>query len=672
MKGKPHAHGVVLAFAFFACTLLAGAGTARPTTPLLLADFEKAGSEALWRGVAAERTATRAAEGQYGLSFEISRWEEGREPRPGVRLAFAGGRGFPTQDFSRYAALALDVWVEGDAPARLGLKLLDEKGEDSWTQHTELQPGKWNQIVLEMAEAGADCDVHHVAEVVLYALRSTNRFTAVIDNLRLLPKAAPAIARFELRYPNYRNWIFPGERPVEVTCEVEAQEYHLEPRKLTLELVLNSSAGSRTVRAGFRQTLARAILKLDGLLPGDVTLEARLTGPGGRELAKEQWPARMLTAKEVAGLKAYVDGQNRFHLDGAPFFPIGWYGSVNTQHLAELASGPFNCLLAYGTDNVPKKEMLSFLDAMQARKLKLIYCLNDVYPTATYFEGKTWEGISGNDAIAEAIVAAYRDHPAIIAWYLNDELPHRLVPRLTEYYTRVKQVDPGRPNFIVLCNRSELPYFPGTTDIFGVDPYPIPHDPITRVSDFMEAARAAVRDRQCVWLVPQAFAWYQYNSKNPDRGHAPTPDELRTGRAPTREEERCMTYLGLIHGAKGLIYYCYYDFRVLPQYAEMWAWMKSIAGEVRELTPALLSAETTGSLSVSAPNLHTSLKRHEGRYYLMAANPGSAACTAEFAVKGGGSGEVSVRFEGRKLKLRRGRFHDNFAPLAVHVYEWTP
>jgi hypothetical protein len=102
-----------------------------------------------------------------------------------------------------------------------------------------------------------------------------------------------------------------------------------------------------------------------------------------------------------------------------------------------------------------------------------------------------------------------------------------------------------------------------------VDPYPIPHEPLTRVADFVTVARQAVQDNQPVWLIPQAFAWYQYNSKNPDRGHLPTDEELRTGRAPTFEEERCMTYLGLIHGAKGLIYYCYYDLRVLPQYREM-------------------------------------------------------------------------------------------------------
>jgi len=493
----------------------------------------------------------------------------------------------------------------------------------------------------------------------------------VIDNLRLLPQAPPALARFELKYPNYRNWIFPDGPDIEVSCTVQAHQHGLNQDELSLQLTLQSEEGKASSYRGFKHSTARTAVSSAGLAPGNYTLKAGLRGRGGREFVSQSWPVRRLSEEEVRNLKSYVDAANTFHVDGAPFFPIGWYGSVNTQHLAEIAGSPFNCLLAYGTDTTPKSEMVPFLDALQAKGLKLVYCLNDVYPTAEYFAHKTWEGIEGNDAIAAAVVKAYRDHPAIIAWYLNDEIPHKLVPQLTDYYARIKQADPSRADFIVLCNRSELPYFPDTTDIFGVDPYPIPHDPITRVSSFVDAARAAVKDRQSVWLVPQAFAWYQYNSKNPDRGHTPTPEELRSGRAPSYEEGRCMTYLGLIHGAKGLIYYCYYDLRVLPQYAEMWGWMKSIASEVRELTPALVSAEASPVCQAEPPDLHATVRKVGNRYYLLAANPGAVAQNAKFKIKGAGSRGASVLFENRSVQLKHGNLQDTFLPLAVHVYSWS-
>ena len=407
-------------------------------------------------------------------------------------------------------------------------------------------------------------------------------------------KGSSAISVF-LRHPNYRGWILPGEREAEVEIGVTPYEHGYQPRDLRLRLELSAGSYHRTVeRRGSDGTNLLAIA-VKGAAPGDAVLKATVHSRN-RELASRTWPLRILTASEAAGLKVYVDRANRLIVDGRPFFPLGWYGSVNEDQLAEIADSPFNCLLAYGTDLVPAGQMRHFLDRMQAAGLRLVYCLNDVYPTATYLEGKSWEGIRGNDAIAAAVVAAYRDHPAVLAWYLNDELPHALAPRLEDYYHRVQSGDPAHPCFIVLCNRSELPYFPQTTDILGVDPYPIPREPVTRVADFVTAARQAVRDNQPVWLVPQAFAWYQYNSKNPDRGHVPSDEELRTGRAPTHEEERCMTYLGLINGAKGLIYYCYYDLRVLPQYREMWGWMKIHRGGGQDAHPSPLVHRAGGGL----------------------------------------------------------------------------
>ena len=173
-----------------------------------------------------------------------------------------------------------------------------------------------------------------------------------------------------------------------------------------------------------------------------------------------------------------------------------------------------------------------------------------------------------------------------------------------------------------------------------------------------------------LWLVPQAFGWYQYNSKDTNRGHKPTEEELRTGRAPTREEERCMTYLGLIQGAKGLIYYCYYDLRVLPQYAEMWGWMKAIAGEVKTLAPVLLLTEPAGAWRVSPErsSIQARLWRHEGALYLLAANPEGTAAVARFEMPPQAGPEAEVLFENRSLSADRGRFSDSFAPLAAHVY----
>lgn len=635
--------------------------------PGVLADFEEAGSERAWQGLKCQRTDQHAASGRYGLRFEIPQWHESEEPRPGIRLPLGSER--RPADLSQCSKIILEAWVEGDQPGKLGLKLRDAAGEDSWTTHITVEPKRWNRMELLMSDAKADCDLHRIKEVVLYALRATNSFALIVDHLRLEPAELPPLAQFHLCRPNYRGWIFPDTPQAEVEVEVAAEERGYRLRDLRLRLDLHSNDRSVQVEQRLSSETQKLSLSTLGMPTNDLVLTASLRS-WDAELATQSWPLRALTPTDVAQLNTYIDGHQRLIVEGKPFFPLGWYGSVNESQLAEIADSPFNCLLAYGTDQVAKEPMTRFLDLMHKRGLKLMYCLNDVYPTATYLEGKDWEGVRGNDAIAAAIVAAYRNHPAVLGWYLNDEIPHALVPQLTDYYHRIQRADPGHPNFIVLCNRHEFPYFPETTDIFGVDPYPIPKEPVTRVADFVMKARAAVHSNQPVWLVPQAFAWYQYNSKNTDRGHAPTEEELRTGRAPTYQEERCMTYLGLVQGAKGLIYYCYYDMRVLPQYREMWSWMKSIASEVKTLSPALLSAESAGDLTVSSKNdsLQTALFRTGDTLYVLAVNPDKAPCRAGFDLRRKTESSAKVLFENRDVVSAKGRFEDNFAPLAVHVY----
>lgn len=644
----------------------------RATAPLTLADFEDDASLALWRGIPHKRTQTHAVSGGSAMTFDIPQYTKGDEERPRVVLPFDHGRGFPFRDFRGYASIAVDVWVEGDHPGALGLKLRDSDGEDSWTTHITVEPGKWNTAALSIEDAAADINVEKVDEIVLYALRPKTAFTLVVDQLRLIPfEMKPDVATFSLVYPNYRGWIMPDGGAVTVTVAEEFAEHGIDPRDVRLEASLTVNGKSVTSRRPWRKAKGMVDLQPTALPDGDATLRVALVQrKGGSPLAEQTWNLCKLSLQEQKALTSYVDRSNNLMVNGKPFFPLGWYTNTKEQYLDEVADSPFNCLLAYGTNHVRKDDMLKFLDRMHAHGLKLIYCLNDVYPTATYFEQKSWEGINGNDAIAHAVVEAYRDHPAILAWYLNDELPHRLVPQLEDYYQRVKTLDPRHPCFIVLCNRSEFRYFPTTTDILGVDPYPIPKDPVTRVSGFADEARKAMGGVKPVWLVPQAFAWYQYNSENKDRGHIPTEEELRTGRAPTYEEGRCMTYLALIHGAKGLIYYCYYDMRVLPQYAEMWEWMKAIGKEVETLMPVLLSSDDRGEalFSPAAAPIHTRLKAADGRLYLMAVNAGNRRVETEFALPVRAK-TVDVLFEGRTIIPKGKRFTDAFEPLEAHVYD---
>ena len=653
--------------------------TTRPTESVMICDFENGEELLKWEGLEHRRSTSHFSSGSYGMSFDIPKWIEARgdEPRPDVSLSFNDGAGYPFKDWSQYHAVLIDVWVEGDAPGKLGIKLRDTEKNNSWTTHIDVEPGKCNTAELLIRDAAGDADVTDVQEVVLYSLRPQSAFTITVDNLRLVSGPKPALSNFYLTYPNYRELIFPQTECVEIEAQIEAGEHGYKPRQLAVALSLSDGENVVRKQVRLKKNSRRFRIAHTALKPGNLTLTASLIERKSEKvLDSQEWALTKITTAERDALHVYIDQHQNTILDGEPFFPLGFYVARTMEQINEIEDSPYNTLLFYGTTRVPEKEMRAVMDTLQEKDLKLIFCLNDLYPSATYFKGKDWQGITGNEAIADAVVKAYKDHPSMLAWYLNDEIPAELAPELNDYYQRVRKEDPNHPAFIVLCQKKDLASLQHTTDILSGDPYPIPREPVSKVSDMMIKCNEAVHDARPVWCVPQSFAWYQHSGKADNRGRIPTEEDLRTGRAPTYEEARCMTYLALAHGAKGLVYWCYYNMRVLPQYEEMWGWMKDIGQEVKTLSPMLLSPEDLGEVPYSPQEagIHTKLKRYNGRLYLMAVNADSEAHDVTFSFKHRIAPCVTVLFEEEEPVINTDgkRLRDHFAPLEVHVYDLGP
>ncbi len=642
----------------------------------VIADFEDAASLSLWGGITPFKQSTaHASSGTHAMAVEIAKWNEEKDedPRPRVRLPFADGKGYPTKDWSGYGSVAVDLWVDGAEMGGFGIKLEDSTGATSWTTWVDVKPGRMFEAALSMEEASGDIDITDVQAVVLYALRPPYAFTITVDRLRLLPGKPVPAAELEMTYPNYRDYIFPDADTVEVGARVHAKEYGYAPKELQVSLSLTAPGFARKTLQPVRGAEGRYAIDTKGCPEGAVTLEAQVIRKRTKAvLQSRQWTVKKISAAEVKALPVYIDRNNNTIVDGKPFFPMGFFMGASESQIDEVANSPFNTLLIYGTNRIAKDKMTALMDKIQEKNLKLVYCMNDVYPRATYLEKDGWEGIKGNGDISRAVVESYRNHPALLAWYLNDEIPREQQPELLDYYRRVREGDPAHPTLITLCQKKDFAWLWQTTDILSGDPYPIPRGTVTEVAWAMEKSKAPSMGSQPIWLVPQAFAWYQHDAKNTDRARTPSQKDLDTGRAPTYEEGRCMTYIGLTHGAKGLIYWCYYNMRVLPQYEEMWTWMKSIGQEVKDLSPMLLTAQDLGAVSVSpeSKDIHTLLKRDGNTYCLMAVNAGSSACTPTLHPPISATTPVEVRSENRKVEAQKNGITDTFAPLAVHVYQW--
>jgi hypothetical protein len=78
------------------------------------------------------------------------------------------------------------------------------------------------------------------------------------------------------------------------------------------------------------------------------------------------------------------------------------------------------------------------------------------------------------DALVTKLVTAFRSHPALLGWYLNDEYKEDHLPDLLKRNALVTKLDPDHVTYSVedTGNATRLALYKKTSALFGVDPYP--------------------------------------------------------------------------------------------------------------------------------------------------------------------------------------------------------
>lgn len=398
-----------------------------------------------------------------------------------------------------------------------------------------------------------------------------------------------------------------------------------------------------------------------------------------------------------------IDDSGVIRVNGEPFFPIGLY-QVPYWDMADVKAHGFNIV-----DEIqPVSHYLdrTFLDTAHRNGLWV--------RVAVYSGFSWWNGAHGpwEPSMREALDWAFfndypgdhlspKHHPATLMWYLEDE-PRFTDPPIEPYYTNlraahdyIKVTDPLHPDMTCLYNADfgnrdsaarmkqfQMWSFPGVVAVdcypLGSPPAPNPYDaPLTAVARWMDdlvAAMVLEGRRASPQVVIEAFQFGGW-------------------RMPTREQLRLMVYLAVIHGAKGVWYFCYGGAEKegrrygpgpgLHDFPEMWDYVADLNEELAQLAPAILSAPLLTSATVTtAPittrdrygysPIHQTLRSHDGWYYLLVANGSeSQEQRVTFALQGAAPvGSVEVLFEGRVVLASGRSFVDRFTPMAVHVYRW--
>ena len=534
-------------------------------------------------------------------------------------------------------------WIGGCYPQGI-------KGTSDWT----LVKGITGRIPPEAAHCTLSCYV-----------RREMTGTAWWDDVSITPVAERPLSSM-LMSPNYRNQVLgPDPEPVRVRCFTTLTDYDLQLSDVLFAWRVLNTADQSVVAQGELDPVPAAetdiVVDCKALKDGRYTLETTLQRKNGEALATDTWTVSRIT--EIPERKAYIDAHNRLILNGEPFFPLGMYwGAVTPEQLDIYAQSDFNCLMPYGA---PSKEMM---DEIHARGLKVIYTVKDLYHGTS---GCPADIQTEEDEYAriKSYVEQFRDHPALMAWYNNDELPLDMLDRLSLHRQWIEELDPHHPAWVVLYQVDQVREYLPTYDVIGTDPYPIPHDSPSKAGVYARKMTDALCGSRAFWQVPQVFNWANYQKNEADKA---------AKRAPTFEEMRSMAWQSIAEGANGLVFYSWFDIRRDPAtpFEEQWAKIKTIAREIREMTPVLLSVEPLPNVVVEpAPWLNVLVHHAAGVTRVVLVNNCQDTGTARVLMPAGPA-SIADRAGGRPVPLAGDGVTAvvEMQPLDVRILEvhWKP
>ena len=254
--------------------------------------------------------------------------------------------------------------------------------------------------------------------------------------------------------------------------------------------------------------------------------------------------------------------------------------------------------------------------------------------------------------------------------------------QIIEGYKQMREKDPTRPVFLnlsqgvawdkwygrgVRTNKPEdYPQYVQGADLLSFDIYPVTHThkdvmgKLWMVPYGVERLRGWVNDQKPVWTCIECT-----NIEHPEK--KPTPKEVRS-----------IVWMSIIHGAKGIMYFCHSfkprtDEDALLADPQMAAAVATMNKEITSLaavinSPTIQDGATVESSAESVP-VATMVKKRSGATFVFASAMREGSTTATFRVPGiTGKKRVYVLGENRWIDSIDGVWKDEFGTYDVHLY----
>lgn len=375
-------------------------------------------------------------------------------------------------------------------------------------------------------------------------------------------------------FPEY-NYFFSDERP-RVFIQHEG-----EPGELSIFLNGGRVVFKQMVQPGEQYVWDLLPLeKHEMLLEKDGQIQVVTNVLWNGSIQRDTVEIKILTRKENAvrihfpsgNLETALSTQNNFPQANQRtfFFPFGFYARERDDFewiLRSEAMNGFNLYSPYqAIEDSTLNRRKAYMDLCAELGMRVNYNLQQV---CALKKSDSPEVRKSKLRRIEQEVRTFRDHPALLSWYVSDEPDGQFIApeELSESVTLIRKFDPHHPISMVFVDpKPSLPY-QELLDIVMTDPYPIPGNSVVNAGEYLQKLKEFYQFKKHIWIVPQAFGGQEYWSREP------TGDELKA-----------MVYLGVIHGARASQAFIRHVGESFPKNPAMWAAYHEAARELQYLT----------------------------------------------------------------------------------------
>jgi hypothetical protein len=397
------------------------------------------------------------------------------------------------------------------------------------------------------------------------------------------------------------------------------------------------------------------------LLIGEYRVVAHLQLRSGKSIESEQ-PWSVIFRRQS---RTTINAAGYPEIDGKAIFPLGVF---NGKTKAEGAAG-FTVSHAYNATRITPdgydddQHAKDFLDRTQEAGMHACCMI----PLEWAFAGK-WDDFRRR-------IQMFRNHPALLCWDEEEGVArgNMTLDALKKAAEIVHAEDPNHPLMIGdardvishITNRANL--LP--TDIMDMGMwwwYPFPMAP--RSGNALEGEE----DAKSGEIDPPAFLIGTKTTK-PIWTSLQAYKKDKTSRYPTAQEYRAQAYIGVISGAKGLMWYGGYVGSGIYQdeAAGHWTALAEVVRQLRELSPVIMSPSATApTFSPKDAPISVAVKDGPNGPVLLATNRRNTPLDMTFDIAKLPTGRITVLYENRTVLPRAGKLTDHFDGYGVHVYQF--